>query len=129
MDRFTMVLSLCAVVFLVVYFYKQYSNWSKIQSKLTWPLQYNQCPDYWTSKGDGICQNNNNLGKCPVDNKGGLKKNAIIDFKKIVGNVYSNPQNEELFNQQMNTHANLVKKCKWSKKCGSTWEGVDHLCA
>lgn len=128
MDTFSMILLICAVLFVVVYYYNQYSNWSTIQSTLTWPREYNQCPDYWISKGNGLCQNTKNIGKCPLDSKGVLVPNGTVDFKPIVGGVSANPLNEEVFNQEMNTPANLVKKCKWTKQCGSTWEGVDHLC-
>ena len=129
MDKVTAIITILAILFLVIYFYNQYKKWKQIQSKLTWPREYNQCPDYWISESKGVCRNKFNLGKCPSNSAGVLHKNGLVDFTKVVGGVSTNPNNEQLFNQEMNKHVNLVKKCKWTKQCGSSWEGVDHLCA
>ena len=128
-DRVTMIISIISVLFLVIYYYVQYSKWSNQQNNLIWPISINQCPDYWTSNGEGICVNKHSLGNCPIGSNKKVLQNGEIDFKTIVGNVTANPSDEELFNQEMNSKQNLIKKCKWAKQCGSSWEGVDHLCA
>ena len=123
-----MIVSVISVIFLVLYYYVQYRNWKNQQSILTWPIEINQCPDYWISEGNGICRNKFNLGTCPSDSNNKLKSNGIVNFRNIVGGVSANSNNEQKFNSEMNSKANLIKKCKWTKQCGSSWEGVDKLC-
>jgi len=128
MDPFTIVLLVGTIIFLIVYYIRQYNAWKKEQDKLTWPREYNQCPDYWVDESNGICRNQFNLGKCPKGPSGVLPEGKI-DFKKVVKDITSDPNDIERFNKDMNSSINLLEKCKWTKKCDSTWEGVDNLCA
>ena len=127
MDTFTIILVVLSITFLSYYYYKQYKNWKDEEEKLTWPREYNRCPDYWVHDGHHICKNVNNIGRCPLNRNGKLNKNGDVDFK-LVSNVPDN-NNIEKLDQGMNSDMSLMKKCKWSKQCNSTWEGVDKLCA
>tara|TARA_B110000208_G_scaffold739_1_gene916 strand:- start:536 stop:880 length:345 start_codon:yes stop_codon:yes gene_type:complete len=114
MDSFTKILILVVVVILGMYYYRQYKNWKTETAKLTWPLNYPECPDYWVNMGGGICQNKFNLGNCPVD-----PRTQMVD-----------PQGEVNFNEDIYKGDNgKHEKCRWAKKCEATWEGIDKLCA
>ena len=127
MDTFTKTIIILSIIFLFYYYYKQYKNWKDEQDKLTWPNEYNQCPDYWVNEGNHICKNVKNLGRCPLNDKGQLHKNGNIDFKLVSG-IPNNTDINKL-DDTMNSNTSLMKKCKWSKQCNSSWEGVDKLCA
>jgi hypothetical protein len=126
MDTFTIILISVCIIFILYYYYKQYKNWKNHQDKLTWPQDYNNCPDYWEHKGHHICKNVNNLGKCPKNYKGALN-HGNIDFKKVLG--VENTNNRIVLDKRMKKHKNLIKKCHWAKQCNASWEGVDKLCA
>ena len=115
MDKFNIVLILGCVIFLIVYYWRQYKKWQKDQEGLTWPRELSSCPDYWTHEGNSICRNIHNLGKCPSGSSGPIPQ-GTVDFKSVTGtsNTGSNPA--------------LLQKCRWTKRCDSTWEGVDKLC-
>ena len=98
MDAFSIVLIVGSIIFLIVYYYRQYKEWKKEQSGITWPRVYNQCPDYWVSEGKGICKNQFNIGKCP-SGPGGVQPQGIVDFTKVVGGISSDASNKEVFNQ------------------------------
>jgi len=128
MDAFSIVLVVLALVFLIVYYYKQYKKWKEEQNKLTWPREYTRCPDYWVHNGDHVCKNIFSLGKCP-GGAGGVQAQGTVDFKSVVGGVTSDPNVPESLDNAMTTDKSLAQKCKWAKRCNSTWEGIEKLCA
>ena len=127
MDTFTIILISVSVIFVLYYYYNQYKNWKKETTNLTWPLDYNRCPDYWTHDGNHICRNTHNLGKCPRGNNNRLQKNGTIDFKLVTG--VRDTGNMNRLDVDMTKKNNLLKKCKWAKQCHTSWEGIDKLCA
>ena len=113
MDNFTKILMAVVVISLGVYYYKQYKNWNDEQSKLTWPRNMPDCPDYWISSGKNKCKNVFNIGHCPRG-KDGLPK----------------PQGEVDFGSKIYQGGNgTYNKCRWAKRCSNSWEGIDRLCA
>ena len=127
MDRLKTILIVLSICFLTYYYYKQYKNWKDEQSKLTWPREYNRCPDYWVHDGHHICRNVNNIGRCPVGKNRKIINNGKIDFKRVA-NVSDN-NNLQKLDKEMTNNQSLMRKCRWSKICNSSWEGVDKLCA
>ena len=85
------------------YYYYLFREYKKTQDALKLAKVVPQCPDYWKSLGDNKCQNVKNIGRC------NLGQNNTMDF--------SDPLYEE-----------DTSKCKWSKFCEASWEGIDHLC-
>jgi hypothetical protein len=73
---------------------------------------YNNCPDYWADLGNGECQNNHNLGRCPSED-GMLVPNGKMNFS-VIGDV--------------NTPEGRRRLCQKVKECGLTWENVDNQC-
>ena len=127
MDKFSIALIIGAVAILAYYYYTQYQSWKTTQAQLTWPREYSDCPDYWNSNGEHVCENTFNLGSCPMG-RTGPEPQGTVDFKSIVGGVPSN-KDETALRKQMTTENALLKKCRWAKQCNATWEGVDKLCA
>ena len=123
MDAFSVVLIVTCLIFIIVYFYRQWKNYKEEKDNATWPKKYNDCPDYWMNDGKHVCRNVLNLGKC---GKNGSNSN-IMDFKIGVGGILSSTNETEL-RDKMNTKDALIKKCRWSKKCDVSWEGVNNLC-
>jgi len=113
LDTFSIVCIVCSLIVLGVYYYMQYTKYRTEQSKLTWPRSVQKCPDYWIKSIDGTCKNIFNIGKCPQNEKGMLESQGTISF------------NSEIYKGVNET----IEKCKWSKRCESSWEGIDHLCA
>ena len=107
------ILTIAVVVGLGYYYYNQYKKYKEEQNKLTWPRQISECPDYWIKNSDGSCENTFNLGHCPRGSNGLPIPRGKVNFSKA---VY---QGE---NGQYN-------KCRWAKRCETSWEGVDKLCA
>lgn len=112
------------VVILIIGIILLYKFFKKNNNK-TWPKVLNNCPDYWLDKGNYICENTYNLGKCPRD-RNGIKAQGDIDFKKILNIRSKNPR---IVKKIINKKKNLLKKCIWSKRCNVSWEGIDKLCA
>ena len=114
MDTVSIVLFAGAFIFLAVYYYRQWSAYKEEQDKLTWPRMVLPCPDFWVHEGNGVCRNVHNIGKCPNDPQTGrLDPNQTVAFN---GALYDGANGKE-------------NKCKWTKRCGATWEGIDNLCA
>ena len=72
------------------------------------PPVISACPDYWTSKGDNVCENKHGLGICKA-----AKNDNVMDFNE-----------EGIFKGQKG----MYYKCAWAKKCEVPWEGIDSLC-
>ena len=123
MDAFTSVLVLACVIFIGVYFYRQWKKYKEESEKATWPKEYTDCPDYWHSVGNHVCRNQFNLGKCI----GNTSKVQQIDFKNKVG--ARGIRDVQELNFKMGSKDSLEKKCRWAKRCNVTWEGIDKLCA
>lgn len=125
MDMLTGVLMFIGFIILAMYYYRQWKAWSKSQANLTWPRELSVCPDYWTHEGAHICRNTFDIGSCPKG-IGGLRKNGTVDMKavsKVVGKEGADLDNA------MREDISLKSKCKWSKKCNASWEGIDKMCA
>jgi hypothetical protein len=90
-------------VIMATYYYYLYREYTKKQEALTKSKIIPQCPDYWKSIGNNKCQNIKNIGRC---NLGSINE---MDFS------------EKLYAEDVN-------KCKWSKFCEASWEGIDNLC-
>ena len=116
MDKFNIILIVVSIIFLITYYWRQYKKWQKEQEGLTWPRNLSECPDYWVNEGKSICRNIHNLGNCPSGPSGQITQ-GTVDFKGITGSSNTGTRNS------------LLQKCRWTKRCNSTWEGVDKLCA
>lgn len=92
------------VVFMLFRYYNRYRKYINDQLKLTWPPEIDICPDYWEDIGNNRCKNNIGLGKCYNQ-----RNNNIMNF----GKDYLKTKEQ---------------KCKWTKACGLSWEGVDITC-
>ena len=110
-DPITIVLIVFVTIILGIYYYRQLSKWKAQQINLTWPVKIETCPDYWVAKKNGECSNMLNLptGSCGVGDK--VLKN--VNFN---GSVFKGETGKK-------------QKCNWSKKCKTSWEGIDNLCA
>lgn len=110
----TVLLVLGAVAFLVFYYYRQWRNYKEVRDSLTWPRSISNCPDFWVEERKGVCRNVHDLGKCPNNPQTSqILSNATVDFN---GTAYKGPNGP-------------VNKCKWTKLCNVSWEGVDNLCS
>ena len=124
MDTFTTILVTCCVIYLIHYYWRQYKKYKEVKKSLTWPREYTRCPDYWTHEGDHICRNIYNLGKCP-EGADGLRLQATVDMKSIGGGIKGTGT---ALDKAMAGPETMLKKCRWARKCESSWEGVDKLC-
>jgi len=125
MDKFTIALLVIGSIVLIYYFYRQWKANKDKKSKQTWPREFTACPDYWTDEGDHVCRNIYNLGKCPRG-RGGVRPQGTVDMKSIAGGVGGTGK---ALNKAMNQPKALTQKCRWVKRCGVSWEGVEKLCA
>ena len=116
MDKFNIILIVGCIIFLIVYYWRQYKKWQKEQEGLTWPVNLSECPDYWVHEGNSVCRNIHNLGNCPSGPSGQIEQ-GTVDFKTISGSTNTGSNNA------------ILQKCRWANRCKSTWEGVDKLCA
>lgn len=127
MEAFTIVLIICSVLFLVVYYWYQYNKHQEEEEKLTWPREYNSCPDYWIPKGPGICENQFRIGR-RGNNTCGTSLNGKVDFKTDLPTIKITPgidvTDEEAVFQDLNSEEFLKAKCIWANNCGVTWEGI-----
>lgn len=110
-DPLTIGLVVFATILLGVYYYRQVSNWKAEQKNLTWPVKIANCPDYWNEKSDGTCENVMSLPTATCNSGGNPLENANFQ-----GGIYLGQDGD-------------VKKCNWAKQCGTSWEGIDNLCA
>ena len=109
--QFAMVLTLVVLVILIgfsISMIMEYRKYVKSATNLKFPPWPSKCPDYWTSKGDNVCENKHGLGICKA-----AKNNNIMDFNE-----------EGIFKGQKG----MYYKCAWAKKCETPWEGIDSLC-
>ena len=125
MDILTGSLIFIGLIILIFYYYRQYKEWKKSQVALTWPRELAVCPDYWTHEGNHVCRNTFDIGNCPKG-IGGLRKNGTVDMK-AVSRIFGK-EGIELDNA-MNQEQALKSKCKWSKRCNASWEGIEKMCA
>jgi len=110
-DPLTIGLIIFAGVILSVYYYRQFLKWRAQQKDITWPVKIENCPDYWNEKADGQCENVLNL---PTGSCGG-GSGALKSFSFTTG--------------PFKGETGDIQKCNWSKKCDTSWEGIDDLCA
>ena len=103
---YTLSIVVCFVIILI--FSSVYKAMSDKNSKIPWPPHVSKCPDYWTSKGDNVCENKHGLGLCKA-----AKNDNVMDFNE-----------EGIFKGQKG----MYYKCAWAKKCETPWEGIDSLC-
>lgn len=85
------------------YYYYLFREYRKTEDALKKSRLVPQCPDYWKTVGNNKCQNIKNIGRC------NLGSQNVMDFSDKL-------------------YAKDVNKCKWSKFCEASWEGIDHLC-
>uniref|UniRef100_A0A6C0B4Y9 CPW-WPC domain-containing protein n=1 Tax=viral metagenome TaxID=1070528 RepID=A0A6C0B4Y9_9ZZZZ len=110
-DPLTIALIIFAGVILSLYYYRQFSNWYAQQKNITWPLKIENCPDYWNETKNGQCENVLNLATGDCGTGGSVLKKFSFKtgpFKGTGGDK---------------------QKCNWSKRCKTSWEGIDNLCA
>ena len=93
------------MIFVVMgtYYYYLFREYNKTEDALKKNKLVPQCPDYWKTIDNNKCQNIKNIGRC------NLGSNNVMDFSDKL-------------------YAEDVNKCKWSKFCEASWEGIDHLC-
>ena len=116
MDTFAMIVYCVVIIGLGYYYYKQWSSYSEEQSNATWPPTIYDCPDYWTSEKVGdktVCKNTFDIGHCPVGKTGLPISQGTVDFS---GANYKGENGD-------------YNKCKWTKQCNASWDGVDSQCA
>ena len=125
MEQLTIILIILGSMALIYYFYREWKKERDRKANLTWPREFARCPDYWLDKGDHVCQNTFNLGKCPRG-RGGVRPMGTVDMKSIAGGIGGTGKSLDI---AMNKPEALQQKCKWVKRCGTSWEGVEKLCA
>ena len=110
-DPLTICLIIFSVIVLVIYYYRQFSKWRTQQKDLTWPVKIENCPDYWNENSNGKCENVLNLptGSC------GVGGDVLKSFSFTTGPFKGTDGNKQ--------------KCNWSKRCKTSWEGIDNQCA
>ena len=113
MDTFTIILMIIGSAIMMIYLYKQYKKEQARESKLTWPREISPCPNYWVDLGNGKCKNIHDVGTCPTNKGSSSNPEGIFHFDT----------------SYFNGEAGDLKKCRWSKRCQSPWEGIDNLCA
>lgn len=91
------------LVIMGTYYYYLFREYSKNEEALKNNKITPQCPDYWKAEGNNICKNVFNIGRCNLGN------HDSMDFS------------DKLYAEDIN-------KCKWSKFCEASWEGIDNLC-
>ena len=81
---------------------------NKVKSRHQEEINLNSCPDYWenVSTVEGVL-------KC----KPGLEGNLGIFTKDKIQDFSSEPYKD-----------NPEAKCRWAKKSGVSWEGIEDLC-
>lgn len=112
MDRITIVIVIVFSLIFVSYRYKEYIDKKKKKEANTWPLEFNNCPDYWVQDGDK-CINVHNLGRKHYSDKSS-------EFPEKDGAMYFN-------RGQFVGEDSLINKCRWAKKHNISWEGIDNL--
>tara|TARA_B110000238_G_C15820066_1_gene308177 strand:+ start:94 stop:423 length:330 start_codon:yes stop_codon:yes gene_type:complete len=91
---------------LIVYFvYDFYKN--KQNKKTPFPPWKSLCPELWEVVGKNKCKNVNKIGNCSITG------DMIMDF------------NDPIFKDKKKGN---YFRCKWSKECGVSWDGIDNLC-
>ena len=110
-DPLTITLIVFASVILCIYYYRQFIRWRVTQKKITWPLKVENCPDYWNETKDGECANVLNLPSGDCGSGGDVLKKFSFKTGPFAGKDGDK------------------RKCNWAKRCKTSWEGVDHLCA
>jgi hypothetical protein len=96
-------------LYILVYYYRQYTRYNtNIKKGNDFKRVITDCPDYWIMEGDKKCRNHNRLGRCLTSENGG-----VMDFNT---DYFNNPQTGN------------YAKCRWTKKCNLSWEGIDDIC-
>ena len=112
MDKITIAIVVIFSIIFLSYKYNEYTEKKKKRDSTTWPVEYQQCPDYWVQDGSK-CWNKHNLGRRHYHERTsdfpGL--NQAIDFSR----------------GQFSGEDGMMNKCKWAKKHNVSWEGVDNL--
>ena len=117
MSMFIITFSILATALLIYLLFETY-NKIKTQIHTNATKKYVQvCPDYWEvvsqsldTSGNVIgveCKNVHQLGKCAVSDR---------DTFKFDDHIFTDPETAEL------------AKCKWSKRCEVSWQGIDDKC-
>jgi hypothetical protein len=114
---FVIVFTTLSVILLI---YLLFATYSKIKKQLNSKVRekYEQlCPDYWEMVGQRFddsgnvvsieCKNVHKLGRCAVDGSNTFK---------FEDEIFINPDTAD------------ISRCKWAKRCGTTWQGYDNLC-
>lgn len=135
MDTLSIILYILVFAGIIYYYYNKLQQYKSEKSGQTWPLNINPCPDYWTNTKDGKCVNKFNIGRCPMKDDGSFMRDGTVDTSlwdmekpKLAPDLADDPAMVEEANKKHEQAVNL-KKCKWTKKCGVSWEGIDSLCA
>lgn len=98
-------ISIVSLILIIVYSYGNYVKFKKKQMLNVKKVKPTNCPDYWDSIGEHKCRNIHKIGKCGL--------NDDVDF------------NDKMF---QNTKTGDYMKCRYSKYCNTSWEGIDDLC-
>jgi hypothetical protein len=114
---FVIIFSTLSLILLIYLLINTYITIKKKLNKKA-KIKYNQiCPDYWEvvkqkfdDSGNSIsveCKNVHKLGKCAITDR-----NTFI----FEDEIFINPDTAD------------ISRCKWAKRCGTTWQGYDNLC-
>lgn len=106
-DPLTIALTIFVVIFLIVYFSRQFTIWLTNKNSVEWNRNIHECPDYWEKEGP-ICKDTKKLSKISDPPCG---ESVSFDSPIYTNSVDGNKQ-----------------KCLWTKQCGVSWDGIDNLC-
>ena len=111
----TIVVTIAIITLIVLLTWIGYGMY-KNETNAKFPPVSSDCPDYWTSEKVGdktVCKNTFDIGHCPVGKTGLPISQGTVDFS------CANYKGE---NGDYN-------KCKWTKQCNASWDGIDSQCA
>lgn len=97
---FQQIVLIIAGVLLVVFLIMIAFSISGVRSKLVYPPEQAECPDYWKVVGVNKCENVKGLGNGTCSN--------VMDFNGA----------------QYQGASGLKEKQKWAQQCGLVWDGV-----
>ena len=105
------------VLFIVLlYGYFEYSSYLKNEKEyLEEEKPYiSECPDYWSLVGTNKCKRTHKVGleNCDPGPEHSRVKDDVVDFNN---SIYLGKNGNK-------------KKCEWTKKCKTPWDGIDNLC-
>jgi hypothetical protein len=114
---FVIIFSILSSILLIYLLFMTYNKIIKQLNSKTREKYVQLCPDYWDIVGQKFddsgnvvsieCKNVHKLGKCAVSDR---------DTFIFEDEIFINPDTAD------------ISRCKWAKRCGTTWEGYNDLC-